>query len=224
MDDGVDDDLRAAVAERVAGVRERIAASGGSPQVGIVAVTKRFTTAHAEAAAAAGCMAIGENYAQELLAKWADRRPPVELQFIGQLQRNKVRHLAGVVDVFATVDRPALVAELVRRVPAARVFVQVDTTGEPGKGGCPLEEVPALVEAAVAAGLRVEGLMTVGPTEGGAERARSGFRAVRVLTDRLGLGECSMGMTADLEVAVQEGSTQLRLGTVLFGPRPMSDT
>jgi PLP dependent protein len=142
------------------------------------------------------------------------------VHFIGQLQSNKVRLLAGVVDVWETVDRPRLVAELARRAPGARVLVQVDTTGEPGKGGSPLAEVPGLVATATAAGLVVEGLMTVGPTEGGAEAARAGFRAVRRLVDELGLTTCSMGMSADLDVAVEEGTTEIRVGTGLFGLRP----
>jgi uncharacterized pyridoxal phosphate-containing UPF0001 family protein len=142
------------------------------------------------------------------------------VHFIGQLQSNKVRLLAGLVDVWETVDRPRLVAELARRSPGARVLVQVDTTGEPGKGGCPLADVPELVVAAGAAGLVVEGLMTVGPTEGGPEAARPGFRAVRRLVDELGLTTCSMGMSADLDVAVEEGTTEVRVGTALFGARP----
>ena len=142
------------------------------------------------------------------------------MHFIGQLQTNKVRQLAGLVDVWESVDRPRLVAELARRAPGARVLVQVDTTGEEGKGGCPIADVPALVRTATDAGLAVAGLMTVGPTEGGPEAARPGFRAVRALVDELGLTTCSMGMTADLDVALEEGSTEIRVGTALFGPRP----
>jgi len=143
----------------------------------------------------------------------------VAVHFIGQLQSNKVRLVADVVSVWETIDRPSIVREVARRAPGATVLVQVDTTGEPGKGGCPPGEVAALVDAAGAAGLVVEGLMTVGPTEGGPEAARPAFRAVRALVDRLGLPTCSMGMSADLEVAVQEGATRVRLGTALFGPR-----
>ena len=95
------------------------------------------------------------------------RFPTPEIHFIGRLQSNKVRSLAGVVDVYESVDRPSLVNAIARRSPGARVLVQVDTTGEPGKGGCPLGEAANLVAAADDAGLRVEGLMTVGPTEGG---------------------------------------------------------
>jgi hypothetical protein len=124
-----------------------------------------------------------------------------------------------VVDVYESVDRTSLVDAIARRDPGARVLVQVDTTGEPGKGGCPPGDVANVVAAALDAGLRVEGLMTVGPTEGGPEAARPGFRTVRELTSRLDLAVCSMGMTADLEVAVEEGSTQVRVGTALFGWR-----
>ena len=89
-----------------------------------------------------------------------------------------------------------------------------------GKGGCPPGAVEALVERARTAGLDVRGLMTVGPTVGGPAAARPGFRVVRTLVDRLGLAECSMGMTDDLEVAVEEGSTEVRVGSALFGERP----
>jgi len=100
----------------------------------------------------------------------------------------------------------------------------VSTAGEHGKGGCALDDVPALLDIARAAGLDVRGLMTVGPTDGGPEAARPGFRAVRALLDRLGLAVLSMGMTDDLEVAVQEGSTQVRVGSALFGARPPLST
>ena len=143
------------------------------------------------------------------------------MHFIGQLQSNKVRQLAGLVDVYETVDRVKLAHEIARRDPHARVMVQVDTADEPGKGGCPLVELDELVAEVRRTELDLVGLMTVGPTEGGPEAARTGFRAVRAAADRLGLTECSMGMTADLEVAVQEGATQIRVGSALFGPRPV---
>jgi pyridoxal phosphate enzyme (YggS family) len=214
----------ATVAEALRRVRERIAAAGGDETVVVLAVTKGFGPEAIEAALAAGCTAIGENYAQELLAKRdAIQHAPlqhVEVHFIGQLQTNKVRQIAGLVDVYETVDRERLVHEIARRQPGARVLIQVDTTGEPGKGGCPLPDVDALVAVALTAGLDLRGLMTVGPTNAGPEAARAGFRAVRAAADRIGLAVCSMGMTDDIEVAVQEGSTQIRVGTALFGPRP----
>jgi PLP dependent protein len=209
----------ASVAESLRRVRDRIAAAGGDDSVVVLAVTKGFGAEAIEAALAAGCTAIGENYAQELLTK-RDAVQHAEVHFIGQLQTNKVRQVAGLVHVYETVDRERLANEIARRDPGARVLVQVDATGEPGKGGAPLAGIDALVAAVRDAGLDLHGLMTVGPTEGGPEAARAGFRAVRAAVDRLGLGMCSMGMTDDLEVAVQEGSTQIRLGTALFGPRP----
>ena len=186
----------------------------------ILAVTKGFGPDALAAAAAAGLRAIGENYAQELVTK-----APVAAElglvvhFIGQLQTNKVRQLAASVGVWETVDRPRLVAAIATRAPGATVLVQVATTGEQGKGGCPVGDVADLVRTARDAGLQVVGLMTVGPTQGGPEAARPGFRAVRRLVDDLGLTTCSMGMSGDLEVAVEEGATEVRVGTALFGPR-----
>jgi len=108
---------------------------------------------------------------------------------------------------------------MIRRPPRSTLFPY--TTLFRSKGGCPPPEVAGLVERAADAGLAVEGLMTVGPTEGGAEAARPGFRAVRRMCDQLGLRTCSMGMSDDYIVAVQEGATRVRLGSVLFGERPV---
>lgn len=208
------------VREAVAGVRDRIRAAGGDDSVLLLAVTKGFGPDAIEAALAAGCRAIGENYAQELVAK-RDAAALAEVHFIGQLQTNKVRQLVGLVQVYETVDRARLAQEIAKRDPGAAVLLQVDTSGEPGKGGCPPADLDALVDHARSAGLDVRGLMTVGPTEGGPEAARPGFRLVRAAADRLGLAVCSMGMSDDLEVAVQEGSTEVRIGSALFGPRPV---
>lgn len=205
-------------------VRQRIVAAGGDHGVSILPVTKGFGPEAIVAATGAGCVAIGENYAQELIAKrqYLDRgQGAIEVHFIGQLQSNKVRQLADLVDVFETVDRVKLAKEIAKRAPGARVLVQVDTSSELGKGGCPIDQVDDLVEQSSELGLDVVGLMTVGPTDGGPEAARPGFRRVRQEVDRLGLTMCSMGMTGDLEVAVQEGSTQIRVGTAVFGSRPV---
>ncbi len=207
--------VRAALAR----VQERIDAVAHDRPVSVLAVTKGFGLEAIEAAVAAGCTMIGENYAQELLAK-REAAATAEVHFIGRLQTNKVRSLAGIVDVYESVDRASLVDELARRVPGARILLQVDATGEPDKGGCPVDGLGALAARALEAGLVVEGLMTVGPTEGGPEAARAGFRTVRRLTDELGLAVCSMGMSEDLEVAVAEGSDRVRIGSALFGPRP----
>ena len=214
------DDL---VAERLAAVHERITRAGGVG-VTVLPVTKTFGIEACWAAHRAGCTAVGENYAQEVTAKLGGQALPFGVHFIGQLQTNKVRQLAPIVTVYETVDRPSLVAELAKRAPGAAVLLQVSTSGEDGKGGCAVADVPALLDTARAAGLEVRGLMTVGPTEGGPEAARPGFRAVRGLVDRLGLAVLSMGMTDDLEIAVQEGTTQVRVGSALFGARPPLST
>jgi pyridoxal phosphate enzyme (YggS family) len=199
-------------------VQRRIAGSGGR-DVTVVAVTKGFGPDAIECAVAAGCIHVGENYAQELLSK-RDAAASASVHFIGRLQTNKVRSIADVVDVWETVDRGSVVDELARRAPGARVLLQLNATGEADKGGCPVDEVDGLFEHARAAGLEVLGLMTVGPTEGGPEAARPAFRTVRRRCDDLGLTVCSMGMSDDLEVAVAEGSTEVRVGTALFGRRP----
>jgi PLP dependent protein len=206
------------VAERLGRLRERIAGAGGT-EVDVLAVTKGFGPEAVHAALAAGLHRVGENYAQELVAK-REALSLAEVHFIGRMQSNKVRSLVDVVDVFESVDRRSLIEELARRIPGATVLIQVNSTEEPGKGGCAPDHVADLVGLASAAGLHVDGLMTVGPTHGGPEAARSGFRVVRRLVDDLGLRQCSMGMSDDLEVAVAEGSTQIRVGTGLFGERP----
>jgi PLP dependent protein len=208
-----------ALAERLERVRQQIA-DNGNPDVEILAVTKGHPASVVEAARGAGLMAVGENYAQELVAKFADASLGVSVHFIGQLQTNKVRHIVDLVDVYETLDRPALVTELAKRAPGARVLVQVNTAGAATKGGCAPGDAESLVALASTAGLAVDGLMTVGPTTGGPEAARAGFRIVRGLCDSLGLPTCSMGMSDDFVVAVQEGSTRVRLGSVLFGMRP----
>lgn len=207
-----------AVAEALASIRDRIERAGGGADVSVLPVTKAFGREAIDAARAAGCTAIGENYAQELLSK-REACDGLDVHFIGQLQTNKVRQVAGLVGVYETVDRARLAREIAKRDPGARVLVQVDTAGQDGKGGCPIDQLDALIDEVRDLDLRLEGLMTVGPTDGSDDDARHGFRAVRAAVDRLGLAVCSMGMTGDLEIAVEEGSTQVRVGTALFGPR-----
>ena len=209
----------AGVAERLEDVRARIAAAGGK-EVRIVAVTKGFGPEAIETAVAAGCRDIGENYAQELVAKLpAVRGPRPVIHFVGHLQTNKIRQLASVVDVWQSVDRIDVVDILARRAaPSARVLVQVNVAEQPQQGGCDPDDTPQIVEAATEAGLDVVGLMAIGHP-GGPAAARPGFRHLRQLVDGLGLAQCSMGMSGDLEAAVEEGSTMVRVGTALFGPR-----
>lgn len=212
-----------AVAGRLAELRLRLARveRDRTHDVAVIAVTKGFDERAIRAAHAAGVVAVGENYAQELLSKReAIAEVGVEVHFIGRLQRNKVRQIADVVDRWSSLDRESAIDEVARRAPGARVLIQVNSTAEPGKGGCEPDDVPALVDRARDRGLVVEGLMTVGPTGASPEAARPGFRMVRGLVERLGLAVCSMGMSGDLDIAVQEGSTEVRVGTALFGPRP----
>lgn len=213
------DSVRAGLAE----VRQRIRRAGGGDDVEILPVTKGFGPDAILAAVAAGAEAVGENYVQEMVTKLdavaAGGHALPNVHLIGQLQTNKVRLAAGRVACYEAVDRPKLATEIARRHPGATVLIQVDTTGEPGKGGCPLDELDMLAEHVRELGLALDGLMTVGPTHGGPQAARPGFRAVRAAADRLALRTCSMGMSADLEVAIAEGATRVRIGTALFGPR-----
>jgi pyridoxal phosphate enzyme (YggS family) len=211
------------VADRLAAVRDRIAAAGGAPDdIVVVAVTKGFGAEALDAAAALGLDDVGENYAQELAEKWR-AAPDRRWHFLGRVQRNKVKSIAPAVHLWQGVDRLAAGEEIARRAPGARVLVQVridDDEGVAGpRNGCPPDDVPALVEGLDGLGLDVRGLMAVGPP-GHPERSRPGFRKVAALADSLGLAERSMGMTDDLGVAVEEGSTMVRVGRGLFGARP----
>jgi len=199
-------------------LRERIEAVGGAG-VEIVAVTKTFGVDAVDAAVRAGLTNIGENYAQECVAKLADHPAPPTVHFIGHLQRNKIRKLAGVVDVWDSVDRVELGFEIAKRAPGAKVMVQVDISGEETKSGCDPADAASLVDSLGSSGLEVVGLMGIGPLAE-PEMSRPGFRVLRSLVDDLGLVQCSMGMSGDLEVAVEEGSTMVRVGRGLFGERP----
>jgi pyridoxal phosphate enzyme (YggS family) len=228
VDDAVTELTAEVVCDRLGAIRERIRIAGGDDQVVIVGVTKGHPASVVRTAIAAGVDQIGESYAQEWAKKSAElgdlvSGPDVVRHFIGQLQTNKVRAVAPIVDVFQTVDRPSLVEALATRASAARVMVQVDLAGVSGRGGVALGEAPALVERATSAGLVVEGLMGVAPVPDPDDRAvsRRAFERLRDLRDQLGLRVLSIGMSDDLEDAVAEGSTMVRIGTDLFGPRPV---
>ena len=217
------------VATRVAELRDRILRAGGVG-VGIVAVTKTFGIDAWNNAKFAGCEAVGENYAQELIAKshQVARLDRLPVHFIGQLQTNKIKSLFDIVDVWQSVDRASVVTELVKRQLArtsagrCEILVQVNTTSEMDKGGCDPTEVEALVHQARQGGLDVTGLMTVGPTDMDPMKTRAAFALLKRMATDLGLEQLSMGMTADVEIAVEEGSTLVRVGTALFGQRPHS--
>lgn len=210
-----------AVAANVAAVRRRIERAGGDPAAITIVGAKPPTVAACLAAIDAGVVDLGENRAQLLLGK-APEVTGARWHFIGRLQTNKIRRLAPHVALWQSIDRAEVIDELARRAPHAELLVQVNSSGEPRKGGCAPGEVAGLVTRSRDLGLTVRGLMGMGPM-GDPEGARPGFRALRVLAEELELPVRSMGMTADLEVAVEEGATMIRVGTDLFGPRPSHD-
>jgi PLP dependent protein len=205
------------------------AVGGWSHPVRIVAVTKTHGPAAVRAAVDAGLTDVGENRVQEALEKQAAVPDvPVSWHLIGTLQRNKARHAAGRFALIHSLDRADLASELDRRaVPGRRqaVLVQVNCSDEPQKGGVEPDGLPALLETLRGlAKLEVRGLMTMSALTDDAGEQRRAFRRLRELRDveeRRGhrLPELSMGMSGDYPVAVEEGATMIRLGTVLFGER-----
>ncbi|HEX6311338.1 MAG TPA: YggS family pyridoxal phosphate-dependent enzyme [Acidimicrobiia bacterium] len=211
-------------ASRVQSLRDRIAAAarrvGRDPAgVTLVAATKTVAAPRIAAVLAAGVGDVGENRAQELLAKapgLASTPSPPRWHFLGRLQRNKVARLAPWVSVWQSVDRDVLGAAIARRAPRASVLVEVNLGEEAQKGGCAPANAAALVDALRGHGLAVEGLMTVHPQSGDPRRW---FATLRELGARLELRELSMGMSDDFETAIEEGATMVRVGRALFGER-----
>jgi pyridoxal phosphate enzyme (YggS family) len=219
------------VADRLAAVQQRVAdaagRSGRPPSaVRLVVVTKGVPPPVMQAVLDAGATDLGENRAQELLAKApelaalsGDTPDPGHLptwHFIGRLQRNKVASLAPLVDLWQSVDRLELGQAIAGRAPGAAVLAEVNVADDPAKAGVAPEDAPALVDGLRAAGLSVDGLMTI-PAAG--RDPRPAFAALAELAGRLGLAEVSMGMSDDFEVAVEEGATIVRVGRAIFGPQ-----
>jgi pyridoxal phosphate enzyme (YggS family) len=201
--------------------------------VTIVAVTKGFGPDAVAAALAAGLTEVGENRVQEALEKIATPvGPRATWHLIGHLQRNKAKLVAGRFALVHSLDSVALADELDRRAAARavvqRVLVQVNVAGETQKDGCSPAEAPALARhVAALPHLALEGLMTIAPFTDAAAVQRRTFRGLRLLRDALQeeglwLPTLSMGMSADYALAVEEGATAIRLGTVLFGPRAVT--
>ena len=207
------------VADNVGEIRRRIIECGGK-DVALIAVTKTFALDAILAAVNGGCDGIGENYAQELLTKVEVGLPAIDVHFIGGIQSNKVRHLAGHVDLWQSVDSESVIKELGKRAPGSAILLQVDTTNESSKGGIAPSLVDRFRTSAEMTGLSVRGLMTIGPTNGSIAEQQASFRQLRALTDEHGLQHCSMGMSGDYETAVGCGSTMVRIGSALFGARP----
>ncbi|HEU5301928.1 MAG TPA: YggS family pyridoxal phosphate-dependent enzyme [Acidimicrobiia bacterium] len=226
------------IAQRVVAVRARIAAAadrvGRDPaEVTLVAATKTVDAARVAEVVAAGVADLGENRAQELVAKAplvATRlealragassgasSPTPRWHFLGALQRNKVRAVAPWVSCWQSVDRAALGAVIARHAPGARVFVEVNLGREDQKPGCPPESAGELCRALGDLGLHVEGLMAVPPRD---DDPRGWFTTLRGLAAELGIAGLSMGMSDDFEIAVEEGATVVRVGRAIFGERP----
>ncbi|MEX0768540.1 MAG: YggS family pyridoxal phosphate enzyme [Microthrixaceae bacterium] len=211
------------IAARAADLQRRIS-NCTDRTVKVICVTKGHDLQVKAAAHEAGFRDLGENYAQELVAGAAVLGAGIteptcpQWHFIGGLQTNKVRSLALIVSLWQSVDRLSLAKEIAVRAPAAQVLVQVDLAGLSGRSGVAPNRAAELVGQCRDLGLQVLGLMGVG-VPGIPEDSRSGFRLLANLAEELGLPECSMGMSNDFEVAVSEGSTMLRVGSLLLGPR-----
>jgi PLP dependent protein len=227
----------ATVVERLAEVRERIAsacrsAGRGPERVRLVVITKTHPPDVAQAVVDAGVADLGESRVQELLEK-ARRVRGARWHHVGRLQRNKAADVAGGVALVHGVDRLALAEAISRHASAQevvqQVLLQVNVGDDPRKGGCAPEEVADLVGRIRAlAGVEIRGLMTMPPfpppDADAAEHARPYFVRLRELRDDVSatwpeVTELSMGMTADLDAAVEEGSTIVRVGRGVLGPR-----
>jgi hypothetical protein len=225
------------IAANLAQVNSRIAAAalraGRSPaSVRLVAVSKTMAAAAVDQAAAAGQAIFGENYVQELTAKSAAVRSEVEWHFIGHLQSNKVRQIAGLVTMIHSVDRLSLAVEIDRQWEnlgkSCEILVQVNLSGEASKSGTTTQAALELVrEISKLQHVRVMGLMTMPPFFDNPDEARPFFRELKLLADRVAaeafpgvsMSELSMGMSGDFEAAIEEGATLVRIGSAIFGER-----
>lgn len=216
--------------------RIRVAASkaGRDPdEIRLIAVSKRVQAGRVIEALNSGIDTFGENYAQE----FRDKRKIVEesagsgvhWHFIGSLQKNKVKYLIGSVELIHSLDSVSVAEEIDKKAKSlgikAAVLIEVHTGGEDTKGGVETKALESFLEEVSSLdSLEVKGLMTMPPYFNDPEQARPYFRELRELRDRLkdehpGLVELSMGMSADFEVAIEEGATIVRVGTSIFGPR-----
>jgi len=223
--------LRDCIEQVEARVLRAAARAGRRPEeVTLLAVTKLLPSMVIREAYEAGLRRFGENYVQELETKAAGLGHLAEARFhlIGHLQSNKSRRAAQLFDVIETVDSARLARRL-EEVPAEQrrggparleVMLEVKLSAEEAKSGAGAEDLPALVEAVRACpSLELTGLMTMPPWSEDPEESRPCFRKLRELAGRFGLAKLSMGMSHDLEVAIEEGATEVRVGTALFGPR-----
>jgi pyridoxal phosphate enzyme (YggS family) len=192
--------------------------------VSVIAVSKTVEIERIKLAIEAGVKSLGENRVQEARDKVAALGRPVPWHLIGSLQTNKAKDAVQLFDWIHSVDREELARELDRRAHQAerrvKVLVQVNVGLERQKGGVQPDELKPLLDAITGCrNLDVRGLMCIPPVTESAEASRMWFRRLRELRDAAGLEHCSMGMSGDFEVAIEEGATMVRVGTAIFGPR-----
>jgi pyridoxal phosphate enzyme (YggS family) len=221
------------IAENWASIRAKVAAAcdrAGRParDVTIVAVSKTHPASAIAEAAAAGAVDFGENYAQELASKQAELALELRWHYIGRLQSNKAKLVAGKVALVHAVDSVSLAIELGKRAASVQpILLAVNLGGEATKGGVTGETALTIAtQLAAVANVRLDGLMTLPPPSEDPEASRPVFEALRELRARLAgelglpLPVLSMGMSGDYEVAIGCGATHVRIGTAIFGGRP----
>src|SRR5262245_23385842 len=219
-------DIRANLERVQAAIAAACGRAGRSPgEVLLIAVSKTVETDRIRIAIEAGVSALGENRVQEAKEKVEALGHPVPWHLIGHLQTNKARDAVAVFDVVHSVDRLELARELERRASAGQrvldVLLEVNLGREPAKSGVEPDALGALLDGlAGLAHLRPRGLMAIPPVAESPEQTRRWFQTLRGLGERHGLPELSMGMSADYEVAIEEGATMVRVGTAIFGARP----
>jgi len=211
------------VRERVARAAER--SGRRAEDVLLVGVSKTVDVARIRAAIDAGVPALGENRVQEARGKVAELGRPVPWHLVGHLQTNKARDAVELFDLIHSLDRVELATELDKRAHArgraVKALIEVNVGGEPSKSGVAPDGVGALLDAvATLRHVQVDGLMTIPPEAPQPDASREWFRTLRKLGERHGLAQLSMGMSADFEVAIEEGATVVRVGTAIFGARP----
>jgi pyridoxal phosphate enzyme (YggS family) len=221
------------IVSRLARIRESIAdacdRAGRRPEeILLIGASKRVEAERILEAVRAGLPALGENYVQEAVSKIEEIGRPAPWHFIGHLQRNKAKVAAMHFDLVQTVDSLALAQALDRHAEALGktlpILLEVNLAGDPERPGVPPEEVERMADAANSLkNIRLQGLMGMPPPVISKEDARPFFRTLKRLWDALhneNRMALSMGMTSDFPVAIEEGSTMIRVGTGIFGPRP----
>ena len=205
------------IRERLGKINEIIAAKAQN-QVNLIAVTKGFTHEEVNVATELGIKNFGENYAQELLAKNPLVDAEISWHYIGQLQSNKIRKVSHLVDVWHSVTSLKLAREIHNRNDQAKILLQVSVLGPSNSKGFEVEELPDLIFQLRDENIDVSGLMTMG-VPGDMVATRFVFERLRKLADTFELSECSMGMSDDFEIALESGSSMIRIGSAIFGNR-----